>query len=75
VKVEAVCGFGASSGAFFSVMQMQHLVIMSTPELALEVWKMRLKEDCERQDKLLAYRNLGDECLKVLWEAGTDPRV
>lgn len=48
---------------------------MSTAELALEVWKLRLKEDCERQDKLLAYGNLGEECLKVLWETGTEPTV
>lgn len=48
---------------------------MSTPELALEIWKVRLKADCERQDKLLAYSNLGEECLKVLWEAGTEPTV
>ena len=48
---------------------------MSTARLALEVWKRRLKEDCERQDKLLAYSNLGEECLKVLWEAGTEPTV
>lgn len=48
---------------------------MSTSELALEVWKLRLKEDCERRDKLLAYCNLGEECLKVLWEAGTEPTV
>jgi hypothetical protein len=48
---------------------------MSTPELALDVWMVRLKQDCERQDKLLAYSNLGEECLKVLWEAGTEPTV
>lgn len=48
---------------------------MGTAALALEVWKRRLKEDCERQDKLLAYSNLGEECLKVLWEAGTEPSV
>jgi len=48
---------------------------MSTPGLGLEIWKIRLREDCERQDKLLAYSNLGDECLKVLWEAGTEPTV
>lgn len=50
-------------------------MIMSTPELALDVWKIRLREDCERQDKLLAFTNLGEECLKVLWEAGTQPTV
>jgi len=48
---------------------------MSTPELGLEVWKLLLREDCERQDKLLAYSNLGEECLTVLWEAGTEPTV
>ena len=52
-----------------------HLMTMSASGLALEVWKLRLREDCERQDKLLAYRNLGEECLKVLWEAGTEPTV
>ena len=51
------------------------IMSISTPELALEVWKLRLKEDCERQHKLLAYSNLGEECLKVLWEAGTEPTV
>jgi len=48
---------------------------MITRGLALEVWKLRLKDDCERQDKLLAFSNLGEECLKVLWEAGTEPTV
>jgi hypothetical protein len=48
---------------------------MSNPELALEVWKLRLRDDCERQDKLLAYSNLDEECLSVLWEAGTEPTV
>jgi hypothetical protein len=48
---------------------------MITRGLALELWKLRLKEDCERQDKLLAFSNLGEECLKVLWEAGTEPTV
>lgn len=50
-------------------------MIMSTPELALDMWKLRLREDCERRDKLLAFSNLGEECLKVLWEAGTEPTV
>ena len=48
---------------------------MSTSELTLEVWKLRLRQDCERQDKLLAYSNLGEECLKILWQAGTEPSV
>ena len=48
---------------------------MSTPRLAFEVWKLRLREDCERQHKLLEYRNLGEVCLEVLWEADTEPSV
>lgn len=48
---------------------------MSSHELHFEVWKLRLEEDCERQDKLLAYTNLGEECMKVLWEQGTEPSV
>jgi hypothetical protein len=57
------------------VPQLQDLMAMRTLGLALEVWKLRLKEDCERQDKLLAYSSLGEECLKVLWETGTEPTV
>jgi len=48
---------------------------MNTPESALEIWKLRLRQDCKRQDKLLAYSNLGEECLRILWEAGTEPSV
>ena len=35
-------------------------------DLTFDVWKLRLQEDCEREDKLLAYSSLGDECLRVL---------
>jgi len=45
------------------------------PRLDFEVWKERLREDCERLDKLAAYNCLGDECLRVLWRAGTEPSV
>ena len=48
---------------------------MSCQKLPFEVWRLRLQEDCERQDKLLAYKNLGEDCLKILWEAGTEPSV
>jgi hypothetical protein len=48
---------------------------MNTAGLAFELWKIRLQEDCKRRDKLLAYSNLGEECLKVLWESGTEPSV
>jgi len=37
--------------------------------------EMRLREDYERKDKLLAYTSLGEECLRILWEQGTGPSV
>lgn len=48
---------------------------MTSQGLPFEVWKLRLRDDCERQDKLLAYKNLGEDCLKILWETGTEPSV
>ena len=44
-------------------------------ELTFDVWKSQLKQDCERLDKALAYTNLGDDCLRLLWEFGTEPSV
>lgn len=43
--------------------------------LTFDGWKLRLPEDCERKDKLVAYSSLGEECLKLLWELGTEPSV
>lgn len=48
---------------------------MEPPVLHFEDWKHRLREDCERQDKLLAFTNLGEDCLRILWDAGTEPTV
>ena len=48
---------------------------MSTEELTFESWKSRLQQDCERRDKLLAYYSLGEDCLRILWESGTEPSV
>ena len=45
------------------------------PALPFEDWKGRLRDDCDRQHELLAYTTLGDECLQILWEAGTEPTV
>ena len=46
---------------------------MTTQPLKFEVWKARLREDCQRDDKLLAFNNLGEDCLRILWESGTEP--
>lgn len=48
---------------------------MTGQPLSFEFWKMRLREDCVRKDKLLPYSSLGEECLTILWEQGTDPSV
>jgi len=48
---------------------------MDTPELHFDDWTRRLREDCERQGKLLAFTNLGEDCLRILWDAGTEPTV
>jgi len=48
---------------------------MGTPQLPFAFWKAALREDCERHDKLMAYSILGEDCLKILWEAGTEPSV
>ena len=48
---------------------------MSPAELPFDVWKLRLQADCKRENKLLVYSNLDEECLRVLWEAGTEPSV
>ena len=49
--------------------------IMTTQSLTFDVWKARLREDCQRKDKLVAFNNLGEECLRVLYESGTEPSV
>ena len=48
---------------------------MTPQPLNFEVWKARLHEDCQRNNKLLAYNSLGEDCLKILWESGTEPSV
>jgi hypothetical protein len=48
---------------------------MSTETVSFETWKLRFREDCEIKGKLPAYSNLGEDCLGVLWETGTEPSV
>jgi hypothetical protein len=45
------------------------------PTLAFDAWKARLREDCMRQDKLLAYESIGDYVLTILWNQGIEPTV
>ena len=48
---------------------------MNTPSVSFEIWKAHLLDDCERDDKLLAYKTLGEQCLRILWQSGTEPSV
>ena len=48
---------------------------MSLPALSFEGWKKSLWEDCVRQDRVFAFTTLGDECLRLLSEDGTEPSV
>jgi hypothetical protein len=43
--------------------------------IAFDVWKERLREDCERQDKLAAFNAFSDYVLRLLWQAGIGPSV
>jgi hypothetical protein len=49
--------------------------IVIAPQLPFDFWKLCLREDCVRQDKLRAFESLGDECLRLLWESGALPCV
>jgi hypothetical protein len=44
-------------------------------KLSFEIWRSRLRENCEREGKLQNFVNLGDYVLKLLWESGLDPTV
>jgi hypothetical protein len=43
------------------------------PTLSLEVWKKRLREDCERHGKMQNFLCLGDYVLEILWKTGIEP--
>jgi hypothetical protein len=45
------------------------------PDLAFEVWKAHLQEDCRRVHKLLILDNCGDYVLAMLWSRGIEPTV
>jgi hypothetical protein len=45
------------------------------PDLAFEVWKALLEEDCRKMHKLLILDNCGDYALAVLWSRGIEPTV
>ena len=46
---------------------------MTSAHLPFEDWKKRLRDDCALCEKLWAFETLGDQCLIMLWEVGTEP--
>jgi hypothetical protein len=50
-------------------------VVMSNTLINFEVWKLRLRGDCEREGRLLAFGNLGEYVIRLLWERGLEPTV
>jgi hypothetical protein len=49
--------------------------MMTAPLLPSDFWKLCLREDCVRWDKLLDFESVSDECLSLLWEPGALPCV
>lgn len=43
--------------------------------VSFEVWKLQLRKECELQGRLLAFDNMGDYALRLLWENGLDPTI
>jgi len=43
--------------------------------LSFDVWKFRLRQDCELRDKLPSFDAMGDFVLRFLWQRGVDPTV
>ena len=48
---------------------------MSDHHLPFEVWKLHLRDDCEREGKPDVFSILRNHCLRVLWEGGLEPSV
>ena len=48
---------------------------MYIPTLPFEFWRLCLREDYVRNDKLRSFNALDDQCLKLIWETGALPCV
>lgn len=45
------------------------------PRISFETWTSRLRNDCERENKIFAFNALDDYVLRLLWKQGTEPSV
>ncbi len=48
---------------------------MSPETLPFEVWKSRLRDDCERCGKAKQFEVLSDYVLQLFWQRGVEPSV
>ena len=44
-------------------------------QISFESWKLELRKDCEREDRIMAFNLLGDSVLRILFEQGLDPSI
>lgn len=44
-------------------------------KLTFDEWKLRLRQDCDRQRKLLVLDGMGDFVLERLWQSGLEPTI
>ena len=47
----------------------------ATPAVPFDIWRQRLRCDCQRCDKLYAFEDFGDFVLQLLWQSGVEPTV
>jgi len=43
--------------------------------MTFDAWKLRLRKDCDSEDKLSAFDSMPDFALKLLWEKGLTPTI
>lgn len=43
--------------------------------LFFEDWKLALRQDCQKQGKMVAFDAMGERALKLWWETGIEPTV
>lgn len=45
------------------------------PPIPFDVWKLRLRQDCEHHGKLHAFKLIADNILQLFWKRGLDPTI
>lgn len=45
------------------------------PPIPFDVWKLRLRRECEHRGHLGAFDSINDKVLQLFWKRGLDPTV